>query len=118
MGWFDLVATRYGCRVQGATEAALTLLDVLSYRESFPVCTAYEIDGKQTTNFPVPAMLDRAKPVWETLPGWKVDITNVRRFDDLPAEARSYVTYIQDRIDVPVRWISVGPKREEMIHID
>jgi len=112
MGWFDTVATRYGCRVQGATEAALTLLDVLGYRDEIPVCTAYEIDGGKTNEFPVPARLDQSRPVLETLKGWKSDITAVRTFSDLPREAQAYVRFIEERIDVPVKWISVGPGRE------
>jgi adenylosuccinate synthase len=117
MGWFDIVATRFGCQTQGATEAALTLLDVLGYREEIPICTAYEIDGERTTRFPVPAKLDRAKPVLETLPGWKSDVTSIRSFDDLPEAAKTYVRFIEERIDVPIKWLSVGPRREDMIKI-
>ncbi len=114
VGWFDAVATRYGCRLQGATESALTLLDVLKYRDEIPVCVAYEVDGKETTDFPVPALLEKAKPVYRMLPGWKRDISHVRKFADLPAEARQYVEYIEKLIGVPVRFISVGPKREQL----
>jgi adenylosuccinate synthase len=117
MGWFDIVATRYGCRIQGATEVALSLLDVLGYRDEIPVCTAYEIEGERTEEFPVPALLDRAKPVLEVLPGWRRDISSIRRFDDLPKEAQSYIRYIEERIRTPIRWISVGPKREAMIRL-
>ncbi len=117
MGWFDVVATRYGCKIQGATEAALSLLDVLGYLEEIPVCVAYEIDGKTTEDFPVPALLDRAVPVLESLPGWKKDISHIRRFADMPVEAQNYVRYIEKKIKTPVKWISVGPKREAMIRL-
>jgi adenylosuccinate synthase len=115
VGWFDAVATRYGCRVQGATEVALSLLDVLGYLDEIPICTAYEIDGKRGVDFPVPAQLEFAKPVFEQMPGWCRDISNVRRFEDLPEQAQRYVERIEGLIDVPIRWISVGPEREAMI---
>ena len=117
MGWFDVVATRFGCQIQGATEVALTLLDVLEYREEIPICTAYEIDGERTTRFPVPAKLDRAKPVLETLPGWQSDVTSIRSFEDLPEAAKNYARFIEERIGVPIKWLSVGPRREDMIKI-
>ncbi len=115
MGWFDAVATRYGCRVQGATEVALTMLDVLGYMDSIPICTAYRIDGRRTDRFPVPAALDRSEPVLEQMKGWRTDIRDVRRFEDLPAEARDYVATIERLIETRIRWISVGPKREAII---
>jgi adenylosuccinate synthase len=115
MGWFDAVATRYGCTVQGATEVALTLLDVLGYLDEIPVCTAYEIDGERTDRFPVPAKLDRARPVYESLPGWKSDISGIRDFDELPPAAREYVLRVEELIRAPVKWVSVGPRREAMI---
>jgi adenylosuccinate synthase len=115
VGWFDCVATLYGCRVQGATETAITNLDVLSYRDSIPVCTAYELGGKGTTAFPVSRMLDTARPVYEELPGWKDDITAVRSFEGLPERARQYVLFIEKRIRTPITWISVGPRREQII---
>ena len=117
MGWFDVVATRYGCRIQGATEIALTLLDVLGYRDEIPVCTAYEIGGKQSQTFPVPSALESARPVLETLPGWKCDISEIRDFKDLPNEAQNYVRFIEERVGVSVSLISVGPRREDMIKI-
>ena len=117
MGWFDAVATRYGCRMQGATAVALTLLDVLGYLDEIPVCTAYEIDGEKTHKFPVPALLDRATPVLEKLPGWRRDISSVRRFSDLPANAQNYVKHIEDWLEVPVKWVSVGPRREDIIEL-
>ncbi|WP_199616274.1 adenylosuccinate synthase [Paenibacillus alkalitolerans] len=115
MGWFDAVATRYGCIVQGATEAALTNLDVLGYLDEIPVCTAYRTDGETTTHFPVTARLEHAMPVLEKLPGWRSDISGIRKFDELPVNAQHYVLRIEKLIDVPIRWVSVGPKREQII---
>jgi len=115
VGWFDCPATSYGCRVQGATEVAITNLDVLAYRDSIPVCTAYRIAGETTTRFPVSRLLESAEPVLQELPGWKTDIGGVRSFDDLPARARDYVLFIEERIRAPIRWISVGPRREQII---
>lgn len=115
MGWFDAVATRYGCRMQGATAVALTVLDVLGYLDEIPVCTAYEIDGEKIHRFPVPALLDRATPVLEMMPGWQRDISAVRRFSDLPTNAQNYVKQIEDWLEVPVKWVSVGPRREDII---
>ena len=115
MGWFDCVATYYGCRVQGATEVAITNLDVLSYRDSIPVCTAYELDGKRTESFPVSRLLDKATPVYEELPGWKTDISAVRRFEDLPSKARDYVHFVERKIRTPIKIVSNGPHREQII---
>jgi adenylosuccinate synthase len=115
MGWFDAVATRYGCRLQGATEIALTLLDVLGYLDEIPICTAYEVNGLRTQDFPVPARLDSASPIYERLPGWRCDITAMRDFAALPAHAQSYVRRIERLIETPIRWISVGPRREQVI---
>ncbi|MBN2351954.1 MAG: adenylosuccinate synthase [Spirochaetales bacterium] len=115
VGWFDGVATRYGCRVQGATEVVLTVLDALGYLDEIKICTAYEIDGKKTIEFPNPSLLDRAEAIYETLPGWKCDISKARSFKDLPEHARRYVLLIEKFIGVPVKWISVGPEREAMI---
>ncbi|XEC94286.1 adenylosuccinate synthase [Paenibacillus tarimensis] len=115
VGWFDAVATRYGCLLQGATEAALTNLDVLGYLKEIPVCNAYELNGREITDFPVTATLERAKPVWEQLPGWQQDISGIRSFDKLPLNAQKYVQYIEDRIGVPIRKISVGPRRDQII---
>ncbi|MDL2220048.1 adenylosuccinate synthase [Eubacteriales bacterium OttesenSCG-928-N14] len=116
MGWFDAVATRYGCMVQGATEAAVTVLDALSGYESIPVCVGYEIGGAVTTEFPVTPLLHSAKPVYQTLPGWQQDITGIRDFDRLPTAAKDYVRFIEDAIGVPVRLISNGPSREDIIY--
>ena len=115
VGWFDAVATRYGCMVQGATEAALTAIDCLGYLDEIKVCTGYEIDGKVTTDFPVSPLLDKAKPVYETLPGWKSDIRGITEYDKLPQEARDYVDFIEKHIGVPVKTVSTGPKRHEII---
>jgi adenylosuccinate synthase len=115
VGWFDCVATCYGCRVQGATEAAITNLDVLAYKEAIPVCTAYTIGGTATTTFPVSRLLDKAQPVYAELAGWKSDISGVRRFQDLPAQARDYVLFIEKHIRTRITWVSVGPRREQII---
>lgn len=115
MGWFDAVAARYGCMVQGATGIALTNLDVLGYLDEIPVCTGYEIDGQITDRFPVSAKLDSARPVWERLPGWRQDISGARREADLPRAARQYVEQVEAATGTPVRYISVGPHREQTI---
>ena len=115
VGWFDCVATSYGCRVQGATEAAITNLDVLAYKEAIPVCTAYTVNGTSTTTFPVSRLLDKAEPVYAELAGWKTDISGVRRFQDLPAQARDYVLFIEKHIRTRISWVSVGPHRDQII---
>jgi adenylosuccinate synthase len=115
MGWFDAVATKYGCRLQGATEAALTNLDVLGYLDEIPICTAYQLEGETTSQFPVSAKLDGALPILERLPGWKSDISGARSFSDLPEAAQHYVRRIEQLIGVPIRYISIGPKREQLI---
>ena len=115
MGWFDAVATRYGCMVQGATEAALTLLDVLSYLDEIPVCTAYELDGVQTQDFPTSSRIERAVARIEKLPGWRCDISEIRTYDRLPKAAKDYVRFVQERIRVPIRQISNGPRRDQIM---
>lgn len=115
MGWFDAVATGYGCMLQGTTEIALSLVDVLGYLDKIPVCTAYEIDGKATEDFPVTPLLNRAKPVLTVLDGWKCDIRGIRRYDDLPRNAKLYVEFIEKAVGYPIKYISNGPKREEII---
>jgi adenylosuccinate synthase len=115
MGWFDAVATRYGCLVQGATEIALSLLDVLGYLDEIPICTHYEVDGKKTETFPVPNKLESSRPVYEKLPGWRTDISNIRLFSDLPAQAQKYVLRVEELIGIPVSMISVGPQRDAVI---
>lgn len=114
VGWFDAVATRYGCMVQGATQVALTCLDVLGYLDEIKVCTGYEIDGTVTDRFPVPPLLARAKPVFETLPGWKSDIRGERDFSALPQAAQNYVVFLEKQIGVPITIVSTGPERHEI----
>lgn len=116
VGWFDAVATRYGCMVQGATECVLTNLDVLGYLERIPVCTAYEVDGKIITDFPSTPALMRAKPVYTDLPGWMCDVRGVTEWDKLPENCQKYITFIEKELDVPIRMISTGPKRSEMLY--
>ena len=115
VGPVDLVATRYGVEVQGATEIALTKLDVLSYMDEIPVCTKYVLNGEETDKFPFPAALGACKPVIETVKGWKKDISGVRTWEDLPEEAKAYVQMIERAIKCPIKWISVGPERESII---
>jgi adenylosuccinate synthase len=118
MGWFDTVATRYGCEVQGATNVVLTALDVLSYLDELPVCTGYEIDGAVTDKFPVTSKLVKAKPVLEILPGFKQDIRGITDFDKLPENAKNYVRFIEQKIGVPISIVSNGPRREEIIYLN
>jgi len=115
MGWFDAVATRYGCHVQGATAVALTAIDVLSYLDVIPVCVGYEIEGQVVRDFPVTTRLNKARPVLEMLPGWKTDIRGIREFGHLPAEAQAYVRFVEREIGVPVSYVSNGPRRDEII---
>ena len=116
MGWFDCVASRYGCRVQGATEVALTAIDCLGYLDEIPVCTGYIVDGVETKDFPNPTKLDSAKPVFKKLPGWKSDIRGVTEFDKLPKEAKDYVLFIEKELGVHISIVSTGPKRNEIIY--
>ena len=116
VGWFDAVATRYGCMIQGATQVALTCLDVLGYLDEIKVCTAYELDGKVTRDFPVPALLERAKPIFTTLPGWKCDVRGITEYKDLPPEAKAYVDFLEKEIETPINIVSTGPKRHEITH--
>ena len=116
VGPIDLVATRYGCRIQGATEVALTKLDVLSYMKEIPVCTQYEVNGEKTDDFPFTAVIDAAKPVLTTVPGWGCDISGVRKYEDLPQAARDYVEYIEKAIGVRISYVSVGAGRDEIIY--
>lgn len=117
VGWYDAVASRYGCMVQGATEAALTAIDCLGYLDEIKVCVGYDIDGTVTRDFPTPALLDRAKPVFETLPGWKCDIRGVTDFDKLPQAAKDYVKFIEREIETPIKIVSTGPSRHEIIDL-
>lgn len=114
VGWFDAVATRYGCLLQGTTEVALTLLDVLGYLDKIPVCVSYKIDGKIVDRFPVTALLNRAEPVYELLDGWKCDLRAAKCYDELPENAKKYVAFIEQRIGYPVRYVSTGPRRENI----
>ncbi len=116
VGWFDAVASRYGCRVQGATEVAFTVMDCLGYLDEIPVCVAYEIDGEITKDFPNPTKIDRAKPVFKKLPGWKCDIRGITDFDKLPKEAQDYVKFVEEEIGVHISIVSTGPAREEIIY--
>lgn len=115
VGWFDAVASRYGCRIQGATEVALTVLDVLGYLNELSICVGYEIDGEIVKDFPVTWKLDRAKPVYRKLPGWKCDIRGIRRYEELPTECRAYIEAIEEEIGVPITMVSNGPGRDEII---
>ena len=114
VGWFDAVATKYGCMVQGCTKVALTCLDVLGYMDTIQVCTGYEIDGEVTDVFPVPAKLDRAKPVYTSLPGWNCDVRGITEFDALPENAKNYVRFLEEQIGYPISIVSTGPKRHEI----
>ncbi len=116
MGWFDCVATKYGCRLQGAPDVAFTVLDALGYLEEIPVCVGYEIDGEVTTDFPVTYKLEKAKPVLKKLPGWKCDIRGIRKFEDLPENCRKYVEFIEEQIGFPITMVSNGPGREDIIY--
>ena len=116
MGWFDCVASKYGCRMQGATDVAFTVLDVLGYLDEIPVCVGYEIDGEVTTDFPVTHKLEKAKPVLETLPGWKSDIRGIRKYEDLPENCRKYIEFIERQIEYPITMVSNGPGREDIIY--
>ncbi|MGN0334751.1 MAG: adenylosuccinate synthase [Lachnospiraceae bacterium] len=115
MGWFDCVASKYGCRMQGTTDVAFTVLDVLGYLKEIPVCVGYEIDGEVTTEFPVTNKLKKAKPVYEILPGWECDIRGIKEYDKLPENCRKYIEYIESQIGYPITMISNGPGREDII---
>ena len=117
MGWFDVVASKYGCRLQGATDVAFTVLDVLGYLDEIPVCTGYEMpDGTVTTEFPVTVDLAKCRPVLEVLPGWKCDIRGIRSYEELPENCRKYVEFIEERIGYPITMVSNGPKRDDIIY--
>jgi adenylosuccinate synthase len=116
MGWFDCVASKYGCRLQGATDVAFTVLDVLGYLKEIPVCVAYEIDGKQTTQFPVTVKLEKAKPVYQVLPGWDTPIRGIKRYEDLPENCRRYIEFVESQLGYPITMISNGPGRDDIIY--
>ena len=115
VGWFDAVATRYGCRIQGTTEASFTVLDVLGYLDEIPVCIGYEIDGEVTREFPTTAKLEKAKPVFTRLPGWKCDIRGIKNYEELPENCRRYIEFIEKEIETPITMVSNGPGREDII---
>lgn len=115
MGWFDAVASRYGCKMQGATQAVVTVLDVLGYLDEIPVCVGYEIDGQVTKDFPTTTKLKKAKPVYKVLPGWKTDIRGIKKYEDLPQNCRAYIEFIEKELEVPVKMVSNGPKRSDII---
>lgn len=115
MGWFDCVATHYGCMLQGTTDVAFTAIDVLGYLDEIPVCVGYEINGEVTKEFPVTPLLEKAKPVYKVLPGWKCDIRGISKYEDLPENARNYVEFIEKEIGYPITIVSNGPKRNEII---
>ena len=116
VGWYDCVASKYGCRLQGTTDVAFTVLDVLGYLDEIPVCVGYDIDGEVTTEFPVTHLLDKAKPVFETLPGWKCDIRGIKNYEDLPENCRNYIEFIEEQIGYPITMVSNGPARTDIIY--
>ena len=116
MGWFDCVASKYGCRLQGTTDVAFTVVDVLGYLDEIPVCTGYKIDGEVTTEFPVTNQLEKAKPVLEVLPGWKCDIRGIKKYEDLPENCRKYIEFVEEHIGYPITMVSNGPGRDDIIY--
>ena len=110
-----VVATKYGCRMQGTTDVAFTVLDVLGYLDEIPVCVGYEIDGEVTTDFPTTGKLEKAKPVLEVLPGWKSDIRGIKNYEDLPENCRKYIEFVEEKIGYPITLISNGPERHDII---
>ena len=115
MGWFDIPASKYGCRMQGTTDVAFTVVDVLGYLDEIPVCVGYEIDGEVTTEFPTTHLLEKAKPVLKTLPGWKCDIRGIKKYEDLPENCRNYIEFIEKEIGYPITMVSNGPGRHDII---
>ena len=116
MGWFDAVASRYGVRIQGTTEVALTVLDVLGYLKEIPVCVGYDINGEITKDFPTTNKLKIAKPVYEYLPGWNFDIRGIKKYEELPENCRKYIEFIEKELEVPVKLVSNGPGRDDIIY--
>lgn len=116
MGWFDCVASKYGCRLQGTTDVAFTVLDVLGYLKEIPVCVGYDIDGEVTTDFPVTAKLEKAKPVLKTLPGWNCEIRGIKEYDQLPENCRKYIEFVEEQIGYPITMVSNGPGRNDIIY--
>ena len=116
MGWFDCVASRYGCRLQGTTDVAFTVLDVLGYLDEIPVCVAYEVDGEIIHDFPTTNKLEKAKPVIETLKGWKCDIRGIKKYEELPENCRKYIEFVEEKLGYPITMISNGPGRDDIIY--
>ncbi len=116
MGWFDCVASKYGCRLQGTTDVAFTVLDVLGYLDEIPVCVGYEINGEVTTDFPTTGKLEIAKPVLKTLPGWKTDIRGIKNYEELPENCRNYIEFVEEQIGYPITMVSNGPGRNDIIY--
>ncbi|MBO6138394.1 MAG: adenylosuccinate synthase [Lachnospiraceae bacterium] len=116
VGWYDCVASRYGCALQGATDVALTVLDVLGYLDEIPICTGYEVDGKVIDDFPTTRTLEKAKPVYVKLPGWKCDITGIKKYEELPDNCRKYIEFIEKQLGFPITMVSNGPSREDIIY--
>lgn len=116
MGWFDCVASRYGCKIQGSTQVALTVIDVLGYLDEIKVCVGYDINGNITKDFPTTVELAKAKPVYEVLPGWKCEIRGIKKYEDLPENCRKYIEFIEKELEVPVTMVSNGPERHEIIY--
>ncbi len=116
MGWFDCVASKYGCRIQGTTEVAFTVLDVLGYLDEIPICVGYEVDGDIITDFPTTSRLERAKPVLKVLPGWKRDIRGITRYEELPPNCRNYIEFVEEELGFPITMISNGPGRNDIIY--
>ena len=116
MGWFDCVATKYGCRIQGTTDVAFTVLDVLGYLDKIPVCVGYEYEGKMLDDFPTTQILEKCKPVIEVLDGWKTDIRGIRNYDDLPENCKAYIDFVENKIGFPITMVSNGPSREDIIY--
>ncbi len=116
VGWFDCVASRYGCRLQGTTDVAFTVLDVLGYLDEIPVCVGYEFEGEELSDFPVTWKLEHCKPVWKKLPGWKCDIRGIRSYEELPENCRKYIEFVEEQIGYPITMVSNGPAREDIIY--
>ena len=116
VGWFDCVASKYGCRLQGTTDVAFTVLDVLGYLDEIPVCVGYDLNGEVTTDFPVTSKLEKCKPVIKTLPGWKCDIRGIKKYEDLPENCRKYIEFVEEQIGYPITMVSNGPSREDIIY--
>jgi adenylosuccinate synthase len=116
MGWFDCVASKYGCRMQGTTDVAFTVLDVLGYLDKIPVCVGYELDGEVITDFPTTRKLERCKPVLEVLDGWNCDIRGIRTYEELPENCKKYIDFVEKQIGFPITMVSNGPRREDIIY--